>query len=242
MNKFIFIFIVFTFFMGCVNNKPDKEKLFIEARDKQQNGQIDSALVIYHDLLMLDSSYSKAYIGIGLILADKGDYRNAIENTKKAINIEPTGIAYFYLGGYYWGLNQFDSAKICMEKALIYQPNDHAAMNFLAEIYLRLKELDKALEISNKLISLDSNSPNGYFARGCTYGMMEMHDKEIEDFKKAIALDSLGETDALVNIAYTYHYAIKDNVKACEYLKLAIEKIKYKPTDQELKDFCGENL
>lgn len=242
MNKLIFILCV-CFFSACVETKIDLDSMFKKAKQSKINGQTDSALYIYNDIISYDSTFFKAYIEIGYIMTEKNNFNEAVKYFQKAIFYGAEGYRpFYYLGGSYMKLGQMDSARVWMEKSLQYKPDDPLVMALLSEIYASLKQFEKALKINNKLIEMDKNSPAGYVGRGGTYGMMGLHDKEIEDFKKAIELDTAGKTEALVDIAYTYHYAMNDNAKACEYLKLAEKKIGYKPTEKELKDFCRENL
>jgi len=60
----------------------------------------------------------------------------------------------------------------------------------LAVSYLNIFEYKEALRFSNKAVELDANNTKGLFRRGKSYFHLNELEKAMEDFTKAISLDS----------------------------------------------------
>jgi len=88
------------------------------------------------------------------------------------------------LGLGYMNEGQFQRAKNKLDKAIQYNPDNPHAYHYMAELYRRLKEYDKAGEYYNKAMDLapsDMNIQNNYGVYLCERGMYE---KAYRHFKK----------------------------------------------------------
>lgn len=91
------------------------------------------------------------------------------------------------LGLGYMREGQYQRAKFKLDKALKFDPDNPQAYHYMAELYRRLKEYDKAGEYYEKAISLapnDTNIQNNYGIYLCDVGQ---YDKAYKHFRKIVA-------------------------------------------------------
>lgn len=90
------------------------------------------------------------------------------------------------LGLGYMNEGQFERAKYKLDKAIKFDPDNAHAYHYMAELYRRLKEYDKAADNYQKAMSLapnDMNIQNNYGVYLCERGMYE---KAYQHFHKII--------------------------------------------------------
>lgn len=75
-------------------------------------------------------------------------------------------------------------------KAIEAGANPYLAHLSRGVVYLKLKELDKALHDFDEAINENSQSARAYFFRGTVYMMKDEFEKAVSDFSKAIELKS----------------------------------------------------
>ena len=104
---------------------------------------------------ILDSQpeHSQARVLKGLLLAQNKNYIEAKDiledNLKKGFDDDFTKIS---LAGIYADLNIFDKAKNLINDVISKNPENLNYLNDLAEIYIKEKNYDKALEIAEKFL------------------------------------------------------------------------------------------
>jgi len=165
------------------NNAPTKEKSvrFLSTLNmgvgmqKYKEKELDQALKYFQSVLKYTPEESKAYLGIGLIYADKSDEQNMIVNLQKAIELAGAASdtktveqAQQKLGLFYTSLGNasladinaedpdYSSAISNFEKAVSYNPNAADAYYMLSVIYNQTQDFDKV--IANGLKALESES------------------------------------------------------------------------------------
>lgn len=108
------------------------------------------------------------------------DYLSPV-NTKRASELNAQ------LGLGYMNEGQFERAKYKLDKAIKFDPDNPHAYHYMAELYRRLKEYDKAGEYYDKAMSLapnDMNIQNNYGVYLCELGHYE---RAYKHFKKIIS-------------------------------------------------------
>ena len=105
------------------------------------------------------------------------------------------------LGLGYINEGQFERAKFKLDKAIKFNPDNAHAYHYMAELYRRLKDYDKAGEYYEKAMSLapsDSNIQNNYGVYLCERGL---YDSAYKHFQKIIDNPLYGaRADAYENI------------------------------------------
>ena len=128
-------------------------------------------------------------------------------------------------GDHFRKINDFKKALETYYKAFKIDPNCVAALYGAAETYLDKGAIDKATNIFNKIIEMDSlyeeeckHVLNGI---AINFGKQNLHDKAIDLYKKAITIDQEDEV-LFYNLAKTF-IRKKEYPKAKELLKKASE-------------------
>lgn len=106
------------------------------------------------------------------LLVEKGAFRSAIEDLKKAVLLQPTANRYQLLGELYFQMKQPDYAILSLNKAVLLAPQSPAFYRARGDIYLHQKNFEKALADYNKLIALAPGEPVGYGCRARVYEAM----------------------------------------------------------------------
>ena len=95
---------------------------------------------------MQSDNSSELYYNKGIKEYEEGQYDLAVENFKKAIELDPDyASAYNGLGGAYLLAGDFDGAIYCLEKALEIEPDSARALFNLGLAYLNKGNKTKAL-------------------------------------------------------------------------------------------------
>lgn len=126
----------------------------------------------------------------------------------------------------------YSSAIEIYREALNIEPDNPVLFFGLSECYAYSNQLEKACEMLDTAIILDSNFSGFYNNRGLIYYKLNENDKAIIDFDIAIQLDSISPV-AYSNRALVY-ISLQDYEKACESL-IKAEELGYKTTNTELK-------
>ena len=122
----------------------------------------------------LDSNSPQILKDLVLLLKEE-DYFNANDLAEKAVKNYPQNAdAWNYLGFSSRKIGLLDESKIAYENALKINPKHTGALEYLGELFLTLKELDKAEEILARLDNI------------CVFNCKEMEKlkKAINEFKK----------------------------------------------------------
>jgi tetratricopeptide (TPR) repeat protein len=152
------------------------------------------ALKYLNKAIELDPKYASAYHLRGIAYAVLEEYRRAIKDYNKAIELNPElddalseiysnrGHAYSYLK------DNRRAIKDC-NKAIELDPKNAFAYLNRGFAYYSLKEYRRAISDYNKAIELDQNKADLYVRRGVAYLRLKEYRRAISDYNKAIELD-----------------------------------------------------
>ncbi len=107
-----------------------------------------------------------AYDNLGSAYHNKGDYRRAIENYKKAVEFSRDyAPAYINMGISYEALKEWDNAIAAYKKAGELEPDTALPYLQMGDLYLRLNRQEAAVDALLIAITNDPNGPYGKAAR-----------------------------------------------------------------------------
>ena len=132
--------------------------------------KLDSAIEKFTACSMIDPSQYKAFMNIGYAYSLKGENDKAISYLEKGLKLAPDSLD--ILKVYASSLHNAGKTKEALEVYLKIDKKDPKDMNTLTNIvsiYGLLKEFDKALLFSQKLIEVDSSFKDAYFNAGTIY-------------------------------------------------------------------------
>lgn len=119
-------------------------------------GKKDEALRTFEKIILIDSTDATALNYVGYTYAERGEKLDyALELIEKALSIEPNngyiidsrGWVYYQKGDYNSALIDLKRASELIEDAVIFE--------HLGDVYLKLNEFEKAIEMYNKVLNLD---------------------------------------------------------------------------------------
>ncbi|MCK4463197.1 MAG: tetratricopeptide repeat protein [Candidatus Omnitrophica bacterium] len=119
---------------------------------------------------MQNGKNEEYYINQGNIYLDAGQYKKAIDEYKKVINVNPSFTpAYFNLGIAYTTLGEEDNALEAYQKAIELDPNYVEAYGNIGWIYRSQNNYEKSIEYYNKARNISPNDPLIYENLGLGY-------------------------------------------------------------------------
>ncbi len=124
-------------------------------------------------------------------LYEKGQMRHAFEKMTEAVEKGPeNGCWYFNMGLALDGMEQYEKAIFCYEKALELLDDDIEVMNCLGVDYTRTAQYDRALTVFERIEQIDPLFEPAYCNRIITYTEMDQHDKAEQMFYLAQQIHS----------------------------------------------------
>ena len=121
---------------------------------------------------------------------NQGDYRQAIECLRKAIELDPKLATSWNNMGYAYGeLGDYNKEIKCCQKAIELDPKYAMPWSNMGTAYGNLGDYNKAIECFRKAIELDPKDAYSWNNMGYAYGELGDNNKTIECYHKAIELD-----------------------------------------------------
>jgi tetratricopeptide (TPR) repeat protein len=123
-------------------------------------GQLEQARKIYEQVLDHNPNDPNALNVLGLLGWQTGQFDEAVEHLRRAIEIDNSQAAYFAnLGEALRGLGQFDEAIRNYERAIRLQPSAAVAHSQLASLHEQAGSPDKAMVGYERALRIETNHP-----------------------------------------------------------------------------------
>jgi Flp pilus assembly protein TadD len=130
------------------------------------------------------------YNNLGQRLQAQGQYDKAIEQFKKALEINPNFPgALNNIGVCYGKIKQYDLAEEAFKKVVSLKKTDVYAMNNLAILYMETGRLEDAARYAEMAVSTEPNYSNGHLSLGSIYATQGDLDRAEKEFMRALELD-----------------------------------------------------
>jgi tetratricopeptide (TPR) repeat protein len=188
----------------------------------------DDRVIVQKSQKATNSEQAKDYYNQGVILAQKGDYSNAITYYKLAIKSDSSFIdAYDNVGLCYRKTDNVNEAIKYYSYSLKLNGSNVTAIMNLAVAYSLKKNYSKASELYKQLIDIEPNDAEGYYGLCQTLVNSGKDSEAINYCKKAEKIYSEkgnsyeGDVDYILCIAY---YNTRDYFNAKKYLELSKKK------------------
>jgi tetratricopeptide (TPR) repeat protein len=163
------------------------------------------ALPYFQKAAEADNAYAEAWAQMGFCHEKLGRHGEAIEASKKAVNIRPSPESYFNIGLANYYLKQYREAEAAYKQSIKLDPYNAAdAYYALGLTYRDAGQFDDEVGAYKNAIRLRSDYASAYDRLGQRYLLMKRYPEAIEAFKQvamlkpsdANAQNSLGETYA----------------------------------------------
>jgi predicted AlkP superfamily phosphohydrolase/phosphomutase/Flp pilus assembly protein TadD len=138
---------------------------------------------------------------LGQRYQQQGDFRRAIEQYRKAIEMRPTFYnAYNNLATCYGQLKMYPEAIDALERCIALKPDDYFAMSNLAVVMIHTGRPDEALRFAEQAVRTEPAYANGRVTLGTVLAMNRRYDEAEKQFNEALRLDP-GNSEARENLA-----------------------------------------
>lgn len=132
---------------------------FDTAYKLHKGGKLENAVIAYRASIRIYPT-AKAYSNLGIIYSLQGKYDQAIEECKKAVELDPQyGESYYQIGSCLVSLCREADAIYWFEKAIEVNKEEvnYSAYYKLGKIYEKKGDWQKALRHFNKAITIDGD-------------------------------------------------------------------------------------
>jgi tetratricopeptide (TPR) repeat protein len=207
-------------------------------------GEFEKARLEFVNVLELDPFYESAKSGLEIIKdvmeqkieketgiylfkgvsnGIEGKYDDAINQFKKAIDINPEYAAAYNIRGIAYSMQgEYEKAISDFTKAVEIDTNYADAYTNRGLVFENRGEYNQAIMNYNQAIGIDSIQSFAYCNRGLIYSELGQYERAISDYTRAIEINPKF-IQAYKNRAYIYHTYLEDDDKACADLKRACE-------------------
>ena len=179
------------------------------------------ALPYFQKATDADTNYAEAWAQMGFCHEKLGHHNEAIDASKKAVNIRPSPESYFNIGLANYYLKQYREAEAAYRQSIKLDPYTAAdAYYALGLTYRDSGQFDDEIAAYKNAIRLRSDYAGAYDRLGQRYLQMKRYAEAIEAFKQ-LAMLKPGDANAQNSLGETYAAATR-NEEAVESFRQAI--------------------
>lgn len=203
-------------------------ELLAAAETMRSNGDLESALKIYDEVVEINPGNAAAWCERGNLLSDLGRSEAGIVSYNRAIEADPTFVDAFDFRGIALAQSgRMPEALDSLDRALELAPENRNALSNRANVLKALKRFDDALAVQDRLIATMPEFAPAYNNRGNTLLELGRLDEAVASFDRAIELEPT-LSQAHLNRAHALVKLIRRD-DAIESLRRAIECDPYQP-------------
>ena len=205
MKNVVLLFFILSIIVSCDLKTAETHALVAEKlADK---GEFSEANKLLDKVLIKNPLFVGAYINKGANFSALNDFKNAIKNYNKALEIDSTNtMVLFNLGNNYKKLERYNEALNYYNKALNTKGNDL--------IYIDYNPKNALIDLSN---GMDVEGSEIIYHRGITYLFLDSIKSSIRDFNRCIS-NNYEVPKCYYYLGINYIKIYKDSL-GCEYLK-----------------------
>ena len=149
------------------------------------------------------------YLGLGAAMARQGQFAEAADMARKALEVEPdSAIAHSTLGLASFAAEDFDAAEASFRRAVELDPNTARAHAGLADIYFAREEFQAAVDAATAALDLNDQLTAAYGIRGLANNALGNAAQAYGDLAMAITVNA---DDPAANLAFAQVYEAQGN-------------------------------
>lgn len=152
---------------------------------------------------------ASVYLGLGGSMARQGQFAEAADMARKALELEPeSAIAHSTLGQASFAAEDFGAAESSFRRAVELDPNTARAHAGLAEIYFARDEFQAAVDAATAALDLNDQLTQAYGIRGLANNALGNQSVAYGDLAMAITVNA---NDPAANLAFAQVYEAQGN-------------------------------
>jgi len=203
----------------------------------------ERAIEYLNQAIRMRSDIAAGYMARGIAYGILGQHQRAIKDFNEVIRLEPDdALAYNNRGITYGKLGQYQRAIEDYNQAIRLEPDYAKAYGNRGVAYKNLGQYQRTIKDFNEVIRLEPDDALAYNNRGATYAYLGQYKNARADYDEAIRLKP-DYGGAYYNYACSFSLQ-KDATRACNWLKLAIERgyknWKHLETDKDFDNIRNE--
>lgn len=169
-------------------------------------------VTLWNDAVKKSPQKVRPYNNRGRAYGNKGEYEKAMNDFRRAIEINPRCAEAYYNLGLVYALKRNDDRAIeNYDKAIALYPNYAAAYNNRGLVLTNKKEFDRAIADYDQALHIAPHSSEVYYNRGLAFFYKQDYERAIADYSQALILNPR-YGNAYHNRAVAY-YMIKEYQK-----------------------------
>ena len=171
-------------------SKDNLDEILVEALKNHKKNNFKVALSLYNKILNFNPNYVNAYINLGILFNQLGDFSKSISSFKKAIVLNPQNLeANTNLGVLFNQSKAYKKAIFHFEKVIQINPNYVAAHFNLGNTYKELKDYTKAIKSYNDTLLINPEYIDAYNNLGNIFAQLGKKQEAFKCYKKAILIN-----------------------------------------------------
>ena len=188
------------------------------ARNRVWNDEV----VMWTDVVRKSPGKARAHSNLGFAYFDAGRYDRALEETEKAIQIDPKlAMAYYVRHLALEKMGDISKAIEVAKKSLEIDPKLHMAEFSLGKIYLAKEEPEVSVEYFRRFLKAYPYAPEVHHLIGVAYATQKRFDKAVSEFESEVRVNPSNSLTHL-NLGQIYWFEFRDREKAIRHLKTAL--------------------
>lgn len=231
---------------------PDAQMQLADTDALLAEGKTAEAIAQLTRVIQENPTLTTAWVKVGDIYKDQGNYAAAEANYRRAGQLEPANYhAAFNHGLMLQLLDRVAEAVRAYLRAVAIQPESREANLNLATAYLQLKESSQALPYAERAVRLDADYGPARVNLGAVYAALERHADAVTEYEAAAGLmdlesspelllnlaDSLGKLGRFQEMASTLERLVSIKPTAPAYERLGSAQFRLRQYDAALESF-----
>lgn len=185
-------------------------------------GKVDAAFTSLNRAKKLLPDAPEVEAAMGKINLQRKKYNAAIMNFAQAMAGDPENVGIMLdMGKAYEGAREFENAMEMYKEVSQRERENAEAYYCMARIYSKKKDHSSAIQVLRDGLRYSRNNPALHYALGHEYRAMKIEEVAIQEYLKAVKLDSEKYKDAYRHIGNIY-YVKQDHKKAKKHYELYI--------------------
>ncbi|OQX96470.1 hypothetical protein B6I21_00860, partial [candidate division KSB1 bacterium 4572_119] len=213
---------------------------FYNANDMMRKQDWKNAEIELKRAIKLDPDFARAYVNLGVVYTNLGQFQMAKECLNKALIIYPqSDLAYQNLGFLAVHTNDIRSSLYYFQSALDISPDNCEIMVEIGKVYYKLNDFNSARKVLNEVLSIDSSYVEANFyigvveAKSGSYDLAEQHWLRVIQSEESYFLPA--RQKALEKLGYLWSNFKNDPAKAVECYEKALHLSSGRISENELK-------
>jgi len=168
----------------------DISRLFEQAIQHHQAGQLEQAKIKYQEILDMNPRHADSSHLLGLVEYQNGNYVQAISHIQQAVLVDPEQSVFLNnLGNILKEMGQLDRSVQAYQRALEINPDDAEIHNNLGVTLKEIGQLDQSLQAYRKALEINPQYVEVYNNLGNVLREMDQLDESIHAYQQALEIN-----------------------------------------------------